>query len=110
MSQSYDPEQPKDLSLYLLVPRQRQPPRQTTVQVGTRSPALAVLVSAFLPGVGSMMAGKADKGTNILVCYVTGWVLCLVVVGFVVAPAFWIWGMVAAYRDTVAWNAAHRIG
>jgi len=109
MSMPYDPQQPQNLSLRYLVPRQRQPPRQTVIQVDSRSPALGMLVSVFLPGAGCMMAGKADKGINILICYVTGWVLCLVLVGFVIMPAFWIWGMVAAYRDAVAWNAAHRL-
>ena len=79
--------------------------QQYPVQVAPRSPALGLIVSFFLPGVGSMMAGKTGKGIGILI----GWLLCLVLVGFVVMPAFWIWGLVAAYRDAVAWNRAHGI-
>lgn len=73
-------------------------------QVAPRSPALGLLVSFFLPGVGSMIAGRVGKGTGILVGYVVGWFLCVILIGFIIMPAFWIWGLVAGYTDTVAWN------
>jgi len=86
-------------------PQQYPPPGwQPPVQVAPRSPALGLIVSFFLPGVGSMMAGKTGKGIGILAGYMFGWLLCLVFIGFIVMPIFWIWGMVAAYRDAVAWN------
>ena len=40
----------------------------------------------------------------ILVASLIADVLCLVVVGFVLAPAVWIWGMIAAYLDAQRWN------
>lgn len=86
-----------------------QRPYPQPVQVAPRSPALGLIVSIFIPGVGSMMAGKTGKGIGILIGYFVGWLLCLVLIGFVVMPAFWIWGLVAAYTDAVAWNRAHGI-
>ena len=56
-----------------------------------------------------MMAGKTGKGIGIMIGYFVGWLLCLVLIGFIVMPAFWIWGIVAAYMDAVAWNRAHGI-
>jgi TM2 domain-containing membrane protein YozV len=91
-------------------PQQYPPPGwQPPMQVAPRSPAVGLIVSFFLPGVGSMMAGKTRKGIGILVGYMVGWLLCLVLIGFIVMPIFWIWGMVAAYRDAVAWNREHGI-
>lgn len=77
--------------------------------VAPRSPAAGLIVSFFLPGVGSMMAGKTGKGIGILIGYLIGCLLCIIVIGFIVAPVFWIWGLVAAYQDAVAWNRGHGI-
>lgn len=87
--------------------RQPYPPRP--MLVSPKSPALGLVVSFFFPGVGSMIAGKAGKGIGILIGYFIGLVLCFVLIGFIVAPAFWIWGMVAGYSDAVSWNRAHGI-
>lgn len=100
----YPPQQPPHYAQ-----QQWQQPYPQPMQVAPRSPALGLIVSFFLPGVGSMMAGKTGKGIGILIGYFVGWLLCLVLVGFLVMPAFWIWGMVAAYLDAVAWNRAHGI-
>lgn len=89
--------------------QQLQQPYPQPVQVAPRSPALGLIVSIFIPGVGSMMAGQTGKGIGILIGYLVGWLLTLVIIGFVVMPAFWIWGLVAAYMDAVAWNRAHGI-
>lgn len=87
----------------------QQPYYPQFAQVAPRSPALGLIVSFFLPGVGSMMAGKTGKGIGILCGYFVGWLLCLVLIGFVVMPAFWIWGLVAGYTDAVDWNRVHGI-
>lgn len=91
------------------VPQPYQHPYPQPVQVAPRSPALGLIVSIFLPGVGSMMAGKTGKGIGILCGYLAGWLLTLVLLGFIVMPAFWIWGLVAAYTDAVSWNREHGI-
>ena len=36
-------------------------------------------------------------------------VLIFFLVGFIAAPAVWIWGMVAANNDAHKWNRAHGI-
>jgi len=90
-------------------PQPWQQPYPQPVQVAPRSPALGLIVSFFLPGVGSMMAGRTGKGIGILCGYFVGWLLCFVFIGFIVMPAFWIWGLIAGYADAVDWNRAHGI-
>lgn len=77
--------------------------------VAPRSAGIAVLASFFLPGLGSMINGKVGKGLLILGCYIVSAILCLFVVGFVLAPACWIWGMVAGAGDANRWNRANGI-
>ncbi|MGH3305187.1 MAG: hypothetical protein ACRDOK_26665 [Streptosporangiaceae bacterium] len=74
-----------------------------------RITGLAVIASVFIPGLGSMVNGKIGKGIGILAAYIVSVVLCLVVVGFILAPACWIWGMVAGYNEAQKWNRAHGI-
>jgi TM2 domain-containing membrane protein YozV len=78
-------------------------------QVQPHSAALAVVASFFVPGLGSMLNEKVGKGVWILVGYFVSIVLCFVLIGFLLAPAMWIYGMVAANNDANKWNRAHGI-
>jgi TM2 domain-containing membrane protein YozV len=99
----------------LPVPQGYQQPVQPMGQpvvyqhVQGRSAAVAVIASLFIPGLGSMLNEKVGKGILILACYIVAWVTTIVLIGFVLAPAVWIWGMVAANNDAHAWNRAHGI-
>jgi TM2 domain-containing membrane protein YozV len=70
---------------------------------------LAVVASFFIPGLGSMLNEKVGKGIVILAAYIVSVVLIFFLVGFIAAPAVWIWGMVAANNDAHKWNRAHGI-
>lgn len=72
--------------------------------VAPKSPGLGLLASFFIPGLGSMIAGKGGKGALILVLYIVSCVSIFFFIGFIAAPAFWIWGMVAGYTDAQNWN------
>jgi len=78
-------------------------------QVQPHSAALAVVASFFVPGLGSMLNEKVGKGIGILACYFFSIILCFFLIGFVLAPAAWVWGMVAANNDANRWNRAHGI-
>lgn len=78
-------------------------------QVQSHSAALAVIASFFIPGLGSMLNEKVGKGVGILAAYIVSAILVVVVIGFIAAPAVWIWGMVAANNDAHKWNRAHGI-
>jgi TM2 domain-containing membrane protein YozV len=79
------------------------------MMVAPKSPALAVLASFFIPGLGSMISGNAGIGVLILCLYVVSWFLIIVLVGIFGIFGFWVWGMVQAYSDAVAWNRRHGI-
>lgn len=78
-------------------------------QVQPHSTGLAVVASLFVPGLGSMINDKVGKGIGILVAYIVAVALIFAFIGFVAAPAVWIWGMVAANNDARSWNRAHGI-
>ena len=84
-------------------------PPQPPVQVAPKSPAQAVVLSLFIPGLGSMTSGAAGIGTLILGCYIVSWILTLVLIGFILAPAVWIWGMIHAHGAARQWNLNHGI-
>ena len=85
-------------------------PAQTTfTQVVPKNPAIAVLASFFLPGLGTMLNGQAGRGVLILLGYCVSWVLVIVLVGILGVFGFWVWGMVDAYQGAREWNARHGI-
>jgi TM2 domain-containing membrane protein YozV len=89
------------------------PPHQYGVvpytSVAPKSPAISLLASFFIPGLGSMLNGEVGKGIGILVGYLVSAVLVLVLVGIIGVFAFWVWGMVDAYQGAQRWNARHGI-
>ncbi|MGH3191588.1 MAG: hypothetical protein ACRDOL_30950 [Streptosporangiaceae bacterium] len=74
-----------------------------------KNPALGVIVSFFIPGVGSMVNGDATRGVIILVIYMVGWVLALFLIGIPILIGAWIWGLVDGYLSAQRWNLAHGI-
>ena len=76
-----------------------------------KEPALSLLVSFFVPGVGSMMNGDTGVGVAILCTYLGSllFIFCLgwILIGFIGLPVMvgaWIWGMVDAYQGAVRHN------
>jgi TM2 domain-containing membrane protein YozV len=78
-------------------------------QVAPKNPGVALIASFFIPGLGSLINGNAGMGIAIFAAYCVAWVLCLVVIGFVLLPAVWVWGMIDAYQGAKKWNTAHGI-
>jgi TM2 domain-containing membrane protein YozV len=79
------------------------------MQVVPKNAALAIIISFFIPGVGSIYAGKTTSGVIILICYVISWILTIILIGFVGVFVLWVWGMIDAYLGAQAWNRAHGI-
>jgi TM2 domain-containing membrane protein YozV len=78
-------------------------------QVAPKNAGLALFASFFIPGLGSMMVGRVGIGVTILCLYVLSWGLTVVLIGFFMIPAVWIWGMIDAYMGAQNWNRAHGI-
>ncbi|MBO0816018.1 MAG: hypothetical protein J2P30_12875 [Actinobacteria bacterium] len=77
--------------------------------VAPKNPALSVLLSIFIPGLGSMVNDNVGTGVAILVLNIIGWILAIVLIGIPLAIGTWIWGMVDAYKSAQRWNRAHGI-
>lgn len=77
--------------------------------VAPKNPAISLLISFFVPGVGSMVNGDVGVGVIILVGYLVSLVLVLVLIGIVGVVGFWVWGLVDAYTGAQKWNARHGI-
>ena len=74
-----------------------------------KNPAVSVLLSVFIPGLGSMVNDNAGVGVAILILNIIGWILAIVLIGIPLAIGSWIWGLVDAYRSAQRWNRAHGI-
>jgi TM2 domain-containing membrane protein YozV len=78
-------------------------------QVEPKNPGLALLASFFIPGLGSMIVGRAGIGAAILVGYLIAVVFSFILIGLPFVLGFWIWGMIDAYTGAQSWNARHGI-
>jgi TM2 domain-containing membrane protein YozV len=74
------------------------------MQIAPKNPGIALLISFFIPGVGSLYSGKTTTGVIILVGYIISWVLTIIIIGFVGIFGFWVWGMIDAYQAAQSWN------
>ncbi|NEA33785.1 hypothetical protein G3I17_19235 [Streptomyces sp. SID13031] len=74
-----------------------------------KNPGLALVASFFIPGLGTLINGNVGLGIAIFAAYCVAWILCLVVIGFVLLPAVWVWGMIDAYQGAKKWNTTHGI-
>lgn len=63
-----------------------------------KEPILALVLSFFFPGVGSMYNGEVGKGVGILLGYLFGLALTFVLVGLLITIPLFIWGLVDAYQ------------
>lgn len=77
------------------------------VQLPRKEPALSLLASFFLPGLGSMINGEAGKGIGILFLWLVGILLSVVLIGLPIAFGAWVWGMVDGYTGAQKHNARH---
>ncbi|MFV0260264.1 MAG: DUF2510 domain-containing protein [Acidimicrobiales bacterium] len=78
-----------------------------------RDPALALLCSFFIPGLGSAVAGDGAKGFVIFLLWLASFVIGTILL-FLILPVFfplgvWIYSMVDAYNSARRWNAARGI-
>jgi TM2 domain-containing membrane protein YozV len=85
------------------------PPVYPRSQIHPRGRAGGAIVSIFVPGVGSMINGSVGRGLIILGSYIVACVLCLVLIGFIIAPAVWIWGIIDGALSADRWNRKHGI-
>ncbi len=74
-----------------------------------KNPAVGLICSFFIPGLGSMINGNTSRGVVILIVYIVGWILSFFLIGIPVAIGAWIWGLVDGYQSAQRWNREHGI-
>jgi len=81
--------------------------------VAPKNPAISLLVSFFIPGVGSMINGDTGIGIVILLLWLLAIVSDFTVIGLVVGIplglGMFIWGLIDAYQGAQRWNRRHGI-
>jgi TM2 domain-containing membrane protein YozV len=87
--------------------------RPGAMVVAPKNPAVSLIVSFFIPGVGSMVNGDTGTGIAILLLWLLAIALDITVVGLIVGVplgiAMFIWGLYDAYTGAQRWNARHGI-
>ena len=68
-----------------------------------KSPGVAVVLSFFLPGLGSLYAEEYGAGFGLLLLWAVSLVLAIPTLGLL-PLIVWIIGMVAAHNNTQAYN------
>jgi TM2 domain-containing membrane protein YozV len=97
------PQQP-----YGMQPQYGQPPMMVAAR---KEPAVMLIASFFIPGLGTILNGEGGKGAAILIGWLVSWILfwllAVIIIGFLFLPvslALWIWGMVDAYTGAKNFN------
>jgi len=85
------------------------PAQPGVLAVAPKNPAVSLIISFFIPGVGSMVNGDAGTGVAILILWLLGVFGSFFLIGLPLALGAWIWGMVDAYQGAQRWNRAHGI-
>lgn len=99
------------------VPQSQVDPRSQAVpysqaapqMIVPKNPAIGVILSFFIPGLGTMVNGDVARGAIILGVYVLGWILAFFLIGIPILFGAWIWGMIDGYLSAQRWNAGHGI-
>jgi TM2 domain-containing membrane protein YozV len=82
---------------------------QPGMVVAPRNPAIALIASFFIPGLGSMLNDRVGIGITILGVYILGVILSLFLIGVPIALGAWIWGMIDGYQAAQNWNRSRGI-
>jgi TM2 domain-containing membrane protein YozV len=64
-----------------------------------KNSGLAAVLSFLVPGLGQVYNGHIGKGISFFIGYGIAWATAIIVIGFILAPAVWIWSMVDAYKS-----------
>ncbi|MBM3985312.1 MAG: DUF4870 domain-containing protein [Planctomycetes bacterium] len=69
-----------------------------------KDPAIAVVCSFLCCGLGHVYVGDYAKGFALMIAYGIAWVLTGVLIGFLIVPVLWIYGLWSAHHDAVGHN------
>jgi len=75
------------------------------MSIQTKSAGLALFLSLIFPGLGQLYNGNSNKGIKLVVFSIISIALFLVLIGFLIYPILWLYGMVDAYSEANRINA-----
>lgn len=79
--------------------RQRPPPSTAAESlVDGRNPLVAALLSVLFPGLGHLYAREIETGLFFAVAFVLAVLSMVVAIGFVLAPAIWLYAIYGAAK------------
>ena len=64
-----------------------------------KNPGVSAVLSFLICGLGQIYNGQILKGLMFLVLYAISWALTYVLIGWIILPVLWIWGIYDAYRN-----------
>lgn len=70
-----------------------------------KNAGIAAVLSFFISGLGQIYNGQIIKGLLFVAAYAISVALMHVLIGFLIFPIVWIWGMFDAYRTAERINA-----
>ncbi len=88
-------------------PAHYQPQGHVYVTTPPKSPGVAAVLSFFYCGLGQIYNGEIGKGIGFLIGYSFCWLLCFILIGFILVPIFWVIGMIDAYTSAERINRSH---
>ena len=69
-----------------------------------KDPAIAVVCSFLVCGLGHVYVGEYAKGFVLMGVYGLAWLLTSVLIGFLLVPVIWIYGLWSAHQAAVQHN------
>lgn len=84
--------------------RQRAPPNSPLAEAALdgRNPLVAAVLSAVFPGLGHIYARETDTGIFFTVSFVIALLSTVILVGFILAPAVWLYALYDAAKTAEA--------
>jgi len=82
----------------------RQSESQSQFRVERKSEGLAAVLSFFIPGLGQVYNGQIGKGIIVLILFGLCTASIIILIGFILAPVFWVWNIYDAYNTAKVIN------
>lgn len=79
---------------------------QVIIIKNQKSPGVAAVLSFFFSGLGQIYNGEIMKGILFIVCGGISILLMWILIGFLLYPIVWIYGMYDAYKTAVKLNSS----
>jgi len=81
------------------------PTSPTNLPIERKNEGLAAVLSFFVPGLGQIYNGQIGKGIVMIVLGIVIAFSIILLIGFILYPIFWLWGIYDAFSTAKKINA-----